>query len=146
MANLRLCPVEIEKFFTLEEAARLILPVGDLLEEAHQELTKIKDDMILTKRLAVARADGDDPYDEDIAVLKKKWKKYEDCIDRWVNRFATDGMILRDIERGVVEFPYKSQDDEIFLLSWVWPEDGLFYFYDAKEGPIGRRPISLLPD
>lgn len=136
-----------ERFFTLEEAAGMIPLLVLDFETAHRELSEIRDQIILYKRFQHQREKvGETLSETEEQVLKQKWEAYEAAFNRWVRHFIEQGILIRDLDRGLIDFPYQSKSGEPFFLCWQLGEDGLFYFHDTQEGFGGRKPISLLPE
>jgi hypothetical protein len=139
---------EFKRYFTLEEAVHLLPSVQQTLTLAHRQMDELRDSVILSKRLLLARQDsGRTPSDAEVAVLEEKFTGYEEALQRWVDYFAEQGIILRDLEAGLVDFPYRAESTgQEFFLCWHRQEDGIFYFHGLDEGFSGRHPITLLPD
>lgn len=136
------------KYFTLEEAVKCLPFVKETLARAHQEMNELRDGVILSKRLLlVKQGSGRVPTDAEVAVLQEKFEGFEDALTRWVDCFAEQGIILRDLDTGLIDFPYHSETtDQDFFLCWRLHEDGIFYFHGINEGFAGRYPITLLPE
>lgn len=164
-----------QKTFTLDEAARMIPEVSDGLAAMRQEVAARRDDLVLYKRLfeakgrrsaivSAARGEVTDALtptaDEKLArrnqrrgfgehesrLLEHKWQALEACMQKWNAFFAERGVVIRDMERGLVDFPYRTKDGELLCLCWEEGEDGVFYFHTPEAGYAGRKPVSLLPD
>lgn len=137
-----------QKYFLLEEAVRLLPAVKETLSIARRQMNELRDEVILGKRLLLARRNsGRTCGDTETAGLQEKFEHYEDSLKRWVKYFAQQGIILRDLDTGLIDFPYYSRTtQQEFLLCWRPPEDGIFYFHGLTEGFAGRHPITLLPD
>ena len=140
--------LSFERYFTLDEAATLIPSVRAALEQAHRELETAKDTVVLFKRILLAsKENGKEPSDEQLAHLKELYGNIEEIYAKWIQHFGEQGIILRDLAKGLIDFPYRSSSlHEDFLLCWQLGEDGLFYFHPADAGFSGRQPISLLPE
>lgn len=136
------------RYFSLEEAVSLIPAVKEILALAQREMNELRDAVILSKRLLMARrSSGRTCGDAETAALQEKFDRYEEALARWVNYFANQGIVLRDLDTGLVDFPYHSHStQQDFLLCWRPHEDGIFYFHGLTEGFAGRHPITLLPD
>lgn len=135
------------KYFTLEEAVCLLPEIVQLLEQARAELADVRDSLILSKRLAMAKQrDGHTLSPDEVALLQKKYTTFKQATEQWTQHFAARGILLRDLESGLLDFPYRSHTRQAdYLLCWRSGEDGIFYFHDLREGFAGRHPISLLP-
>ncbi|MHB8328573.1 MAG: DUF2203 domain-containing protein [Acidimicrobiales bacterium] len=55
------------------------------------------------------------------------------------------GIILRDGERGLVDFPSRHASGQAVLLCWQLGEDDLEWWHLPEEGFAGRRPLPLPP-
>jgi hypothetical protein len=49
-------------------------------------------------------------------------------------------IVLRDLERGLVDFPAVRDDREVYLC-WVEGEDRIGYWHDVDAGYAGREPL-----
>ena len=49
-------------------------------------------------------------------------------------------MVLRDLDRGLVDFPSIRDDREVYLC-WVEGEDEIGYWHDLEAGFAGREPL-----
>lgn len=139
---------QFERYFLLEEAVSLLPTVQELLKEARKVVYPIKDSLILTRRLLQSKQQaGQKVTDDEIELLKDKFSSYETVLSHWVERFQEEGILLKDLDIGLIDFPYLSQSTgESLLLCWHPPEEGIFYFHSVEDGYRGRHPITLLPE
>lgn len=49
-------------------------------------------------------------------------------------------IVLRDLDRGLVDFPSVQGDEEIYLC-WEEGEDSIAFWHDLESGFSGRRPL-----
>jgi hypothetical protein len=56
------------------------------------------------------------------------------------------GVVLRDIERGLVDFPCRHPTGKTVLLCWQLDEPDVAWWHLPEEGFAGRRPLPLPPD
>ncbi|MCE3234693.1 MAG: hypothetical protein K0Q50_873 [Vampirovibrio sp.] len=136
------------KYFTLEEAVKSLPSVKEALAIAHKQMDELRDSVILSKRLLlVKQGSGRVPSDAEVAVLQEKFEGFEEALTRWVDYFGQQGIILRDLDTGLIDFPYHSETTgQDYFLCWRLNEDGIFYFHSINEGFAGRYPITLLPE
>lgn len=138
-----------EKYFTLDEAVALLPKIEKQLVTAVEELSVVKDKIILLKRLLKMRDNelDQEPSEDELEQLKQYYERFEEVYSKWISHFNDQGIILRDLEQGLLDFPYRSQtQNRDFFLCWHAGEEGLFYFHPTDVGFNGRQPISLLPD
>ena len=56
------------------------------------------------------------------------------------------GIVLRDIERGLVDFPSRHPGGRPVLLCWQSGEDDIGWWHLPEDGFAGRRPLPLPPE
>jgi Uncharacterized conserved protein (DUF2203) len=56
------------------------------------------------------------------------------------------GIVLRDPETGLVDFPAVTDKGVVYLLCWKRDEDDLGWWHFAEEGFAGRRRLPVPPD
>lgn len=59
---------------------------------------------------------------------------------REVEAIAADGIILRDAESGLVDFPSERDGVPVFLC-WRLGEDQIGFWHDPETGFAGRQPL-----
>lgn len=50
------------------------------------------------------------------------------------------GLVIRDLDRGLVDFPSIREDQEIYLC-WELGEDEVTHWHDLESGYRGRQPL-----
>lgn len=63
-----------------------------------------------------------------------------------VAELADKGIVLRDPQTGLVDFPAITEKGVVYLLCWKRDEDDLGWWHFAEEGFAGRRPLPVPPD
>ncbi|HUI03605.1 MAG TPA: DUF2203 domain-containing protein [Acidimicrobiales bacterium] len=56
------------------------------------------------------------------------------------------GIVLRDAERGLIDFPALHPGGREVLLCWQLGEDDLAWWHLPEDGFAGRRPLPLPPE
>jgi hypothetical protein len=56
------------------------------------------------------------------------------------------GIVLRDLERGLVDFPSRHPGGREVLLCWQLGEPDLEWWHLPEDGFAGRRPLPLPPE
>jgi hypothetical protein len=54
--------------------------------------------------------------------------------------FDARGIVLRDLDRGLIDFPAVRDGVEIYLC-WIDGEDDIGFWHDLDAGYAGRRPL-----
>jgi hypothetical protein len=62
-----------------------------------------------------------------------------------VEALTDEGIILRDLDAGLVDFPARLDDGREYLLCWVLGEPAVEWWHWPDTGFAGRRPLSDPP-
>jgi hypothetical protein len=62
-----------------------------------------------------------------------------------VEALTAEGIILRDVEAGLVDFPARLDDGREYLLCWVLGEPAVEWWHWPDTGFAGRRPLADPP-
>ena len=121
--------------FTLDEANSLI----PWLAERFRKIDTLRQEYaILQKRIADFRLTGgnasDTPWNETTA--EHITRQIEDGVDEILDQ----GIIVRDVARGLVDFP-SLQDDRDIYLCWIDGEEQVKYWHEIDQGFSHRQPI-----
>jgi hypothetical protein len=54
--------------------------------------------------------------------------------------FADRGIVLRDLDRGLIDFPALRDDREVYLC-WIEGEEDIAFWHDLDAGYAGRQPL-----
>jgi hypothetical protein len=63
-----------------------------------------------------------------------------------VNELNADGIIVRDAERGLIDFPALTESGDTYLLCWLDGEDAIEWWHWPDAGFAGRTPITDPPE
>lgn len=127
--------------YTTEEANALlaqILPVLQQLRTAVTELRTIRAGASADRR--GASADGvpieTPPTEGADGRLDELTGQIQDCVDLlegW-------GVLLKDPERGLIDF-YHDRDGETVFLCYQLGEPNIGYWHSTADGFVGRKPL-----
>jgi hypothetical protein len=121
------------RHFTQEEANELLpqlTPLLTRLREAKDELTDTEAHEALSE---AAPTNGGGEQGRRVGVAFLEVRRLLETIER-------SGIVLRDIDRGLVDFPALSEDREIYLC-WELGEDEVAYWHELEGGYGGREPL-----
>lgn len=62
-------------------------------------------------------------------------------LSRAVGELKAVDIVLRDVERGLVDFPAIREGEEIYLCWLVDEEDRIAFWHEPEAGFAGRRPL-----
>lgn len=122
-----------ERHFSRDEANALLprlKPLLRQLRDAKDELTDTDAHEALSEA-APANGGGEEGRKVGIAFLE---------VRRLLEALAEAGIVLRDIDRGLVDFPTIVEGREAYLC-WELGEDEVSYWHDISSGYRGREPL-----
>jgi hypothetical protein len=122
-----------ERHFTREEANALLPQLTamlDRLRDAKDELTDTEAHEALSEA-APGNGGGDEGRQVGVAFLE---------VRRLLETIEQSGIVLRDIDRGLVDFPSLLDDEEVYLC-WELGEDEVAFWHDLETGFGGREPL-----
>ena len=67
-------------------------------------------------------------------------------IARLIGELQADGIIVRDPERGLIDFPALTPSGATYLLCWLDGEDAIEWWHWPDAGFAGRTPLTDPPD
>jgi hypothetical protein len=62
-----------------------------------------------------------------------------------IEELTAEGIVLRDLDAGLVDFPARLDDGREYLLCWVLGEPAVEWWHWPETGFAGRRPLSDPP-
>ena len=126
------------KHFTVPEARaaipslrRRLLRIQEMLAEARRAQSAQGGEQVI-----VLRGNGKGPILTGAGSAKQE-------AQRLIEEIAEEGIQIKDLERGLVDFPYFLYGDptrEVFLC-WHLGEDTIEYWHEIEAGFGGRLPL-----
>ena len=62
-------------------------------------------------------------------------------LSRAVGELEAVDIVLRDLDRGLVDFPAIRDGEEVYLCWLVYDEDTIGFWHEPEAGFVGRRPL-----
>jgi hypothetical protein len=123
-----------EKHYTREEARALLPQVREWLKRVTELRAQFgKQDAKLASLLAAGNEIGGDSAN--------KWVKLMCEIKTALNEFKSREIQIKDIDRGLIDFPAIIGGREVFLC-WEQDEDDIEFWHDLDSGYAGRERLS----
>jgi hypothetical protein len=129
------------RYFTLEEANDALGGLRPLAEEMvayRRELVEAQ-----TQRAALGAqvgANGGDLTPSDFAEADAELERAASELARRVEEIQAAGVLVKDLDRGLLDFPALRGGEEV-LLCWQVGEDEIRYWHGLDEGFAGRKPL-----
>jgi hypothetical protein len=123
-----------ERLFTVEEANALIPRLREMLDELalHRDALREKAPDMEPILKAVPRNGGGKAGSEYGAEAYNLYLAVE--------RFRELGVVLKDLDMGLLDFPHE-REGRIVYLCWHPPEENVAYWHDIDAGYAGRQPL-----
>ncbi|TML32039.1 MAG: DUF2203 family protein, partial [Actinobacteria bacterium] len=74
--------------------------------------------------------------------IEEQFEREGQAVARCVEELERLGVVVKDLDRGLVDFPALRGDEEV-LLCWEVGEDEIAYWHGVDEGFAGRKPLPL---
>ncbi len=122
------------RYFTFEEAnsaLAVIRPLMDEIELIRQEILAQQPET--WNAIQRAAGNGGSP------ALSRLVKTF-DRVDELLHRIQAMGVLVKDINTGLLDFPALRHGREVYLC-WRRGEDEIAYWHEIEAGFAGRQPI-----
>ena len=120
-----------QRRFTVEEAEATLPDLRETLvrmREARQTLLRTGE-----RVQEIVAGNGGGPANDE-------YRDAADTLKTEVERISALGIILRDVETGLVDFPAERDGREVYLC-WRLGEDHIGYWHPPETGFGGREPL-----
>jgi hypothetical protein len=138
--------VATERYFTPDEANDLLDEVRPLAEQMvdhrRRQLAATAKRALLVAQI---QGNGGGLTPSDMAELEAEIETHASGLERCVAELVGLGVQVKDVDKGLVDFPAVHEGGEI-LLCWHVGEESVEYWHSLEEGFAGRKPIDLLND
>ncbi|MEJ5367497.1 MAG: DUF2203 domain-containing protein [Bryobacteraceae bacterium] len=132
----------MKRYFTLKTAREALMTVRrtmaqlaelkSRLESCRGPVARLREQAWLTGGLHV------DP-EQAVSVFRRAIEAEEE-LREVLESLSGMGVIVRDLEAGIVDFPALSRGREV-MLCWKTGEEDILWWHGADEGFQGRKPV-----
>jgi hypothetical protein len=133
----------VPRYFTPEEANEVLQTVRPLAEELvarRRVLRETATRRAELSRLVAGNGGGVDP--DELVALDEGATREAAEITELVGRIQELGALVKDLDRGLVDFPARREGEDV-LLCWELGEDEITFWHGLEEGFAGRKPLPL---
>jgi hypothetical protein len=124
---------EHTRHYSPEEASALLPRVSELLERMRAARDRLGD---ADARAALAEAGQSNGGGEPGKVVSEGFLELRQSM----LELQEHGIVLRDLDRGLVDFPALREGREVYLC-WEEGEPEIGYWHEPDAGFAGRRPL-----
>ncbi|SRR6266536_810886 len=129
------------RYFTPEEANAHLEQVRPAAEELVAHRRAMADAARrragLVQRIA---GNGGDFDPQEPRALEEEFAREGEAVAQCVRRLEGLGVLVKDLDAGLVDFPALHEGEEV-LLCWQVGEDEVAYWHGLDEGYAGRKPL-----
>jgi hypothetical protein len=127
-----------DKLFTLEEAAALIPTLELQVREVQQRLHDLRG------RIATLLKDDPAIGRMDLPEIVQRHPELRETAARMAElagAIAGRGCFLKDVDLGLIDFPWAIDDDHVVFLCWQPGEPDLVAWHTVESGFAQRQPL-----
>ena len=122
-----------ERHYSLEQANAALEWVGERLERLRSAHTRLTDE---EARAALGEASPHNGGGEPGTVVSRGFLGLQATL----RELQEMEIVLRDLDRGLVDFPAVREGEEIYLC-WEEGEDEVGFWHELDAGHAGRQPL-----
>ena len=124
-------------YFTISSANEK-LPV---IIEKFKNVTRFKNEIMKTEQQLSSSLSNTSNF-EQYVTLKQKLNSVVTKFYQAIEDLENTGVVIKGIDEGLLDFPSKRFDDEIWLC-WKQGETEIKFWHEKDIGFSGRKPISI---
>lgn len=125
---------QFKKHFTLAEARALLPELRKVLAQAQNCQTRLRTvEDRLAKKTEKIRTDHGSPEVNSMLRHVAQLRSVLHQLDDW-------GIVVKDLDRGLVDFPHLQDGQEVFLC-WEIDEDDIEFWHPLDVGYAGRERL-----
>ena len=130
-----------DRYFTPEEANELLPTVRPLVERLVGHRRALALATVRHARIAAKIAgNGGGVRPHEVDELQRAIEAEAEEVVRRVEELQELGVLVKDLDEGLVDFPALRGDEEV-LLCWRLGEDEVAFWHSLEGGFAGRRPL-----
>jgi len=132
------------RHFTLDEAEGLLSRLTELMGA----LRRVRDEALVKKAqmdLLWKRLEGGEAV---LSELGDEQRRFDGLTTRLVaiaGDIESTGCILRDLDLGLIDFPFRARGGSMVYLCWKLGEPAIRFWHATDEGFAGRKSLDRLP-
>jgi hypothetical protein len=130
-----------ERHFTPEEAneaLKLVRPLAESLVAHRRAFT-----VAAARRARLSQhisGNGGDFDPQEPSEVEGQLEREAEAVARAVEELQGLGVLVKDLDRGLVDFPALRDGEEV-LLCWQVGEEAVAHWHGLEEGFAGRKPL-----
>ena len=131
----------MNRYFTLEEAQAMVpwlQETCDTIEPLKKQLAGAKENVqsLMTRM----QSNGGAKAEEELEEATRALHEAQDGMDERAYAIVERGIVLRDVEQGLVDFSSMRDGREVYLC-WIKGERSITHWHDVDVGFSGRQRL-----
>lgn len=123
-----------ERHFTLEEARQELPELSRLFQRIQEKIALLRNQQMEMERIQkLIASNGHASKHPDYGAIVGE---LQEC----VNTITEKGIEIKDLERGLIDFPHWREGEEVFLC-WLYGEKDIHFWHTIDAGFAGRTPL-----
>ncbi len=130
------------ELFTIDEANRAAAEIRPRLERLvmkKREFDRLERRMDIML-VATSGAAPDNPDNLELRSLEEKRRRLGESIGKGIQELHAKGVLVKDLDRGLVDF-YSLMGDRLVYLCWQVSEPDVNHWHALEDGFSGRQQI-----
>jgi hypothetical protein len=123
-----------DRHFTVEEANALLPRVEPMLRSLREARDKLTDTEAHEALAGAAPGNGGGSQGRHVGEAFL-------AVRRLLVELEELGVVIKDLDRGLIDFPALRDGEEVYLCWVESEEDGIEFWHDLDAGYAGRQPL-----
>ncbi len=130
-----------DRHYTLEEAEAALPWVRNAIDSMREATAELLDARTkLSALMETIRSNGGSTHEEEVDVVRSRVEKSTEALRLPLEEFESRGIIIRDLQRGLIDFVALRDGREVYLC-WLYGEERIDYWHELDTGFAGRQPL-----
>lgn len=129
------------RLFTLEEANELVPwleATFQRLVPAQEKLTALQSRLLVLQRQR--RSNGASSSQSEVTQVQEEQDRLGQRFEESIREITNQGILVRDVARGLVDFPSIREGREMYLC-WIGGEEQIEFWHETDRGFAHRQPL-----
>ena len=129
------------RLFTLEEANELVPwleATFQRLVPAQEELTALQSRLLVLQRQR--SSNGASSSQSEVTQVQEEQDRLGQRFEESIREITNQGILVRDVARGLVDFPSIREGREVYLC-WIGGEEQIEFWHETDRGFAHRQPL-----
>ena len=130
-----------QRLFTLEEANELVPWLETTFQRlvpAQEELTALQSRLLVLQRQR--RSNGASSSQSEVTQVQEEQDRLGQRFEESIREITNQGILVRDVARGLVDFPSIREGREVYLC-WIGGEEQIEFWHETDRGFAHRQPL-----